>query len=264
MTTAKNDYKFGYGQAQVNMFQKWRTIDNHGEFIKPYLQKGSKVLDCGCGPGSITLGIAKLIAPGQVIGIDISDEQIKLAQHNAKKQNIGNAIFQQPNVFELPFADNTFDLVFEHAMLNHLANPLDAIKEQIRVVKPGGFIAAKDGLATIIYPQSELLKEADKLYHQPIKESGGDSYLGLKLKELFHQAGLQNIQYNIQAFNWPIDVVSDFRIQALETSTYNQQLLYEGKLTAKQIQIYQQAWRDFANAKGAIFSFVWGCAIGKK
>jgi ubiquinone/menaquinone biosynthesis C-methylase UbiE len=50
-----------------------RTVETNASFVPPHLRPGLSVLDCGCGPGSITVGLAGRVAPGQVVGIDVAD-----------------------------------------------------------------------------------------------------------------------------------------------------------------------------------------------
>ncbi len=265
-TTNENreEYAFGYGAAQVEMFQRRRNIDTCGDFVKPYLREGMRVLDCGCGPGTITVGIADMVAPGQVIGIDINAEQLDIARKNQGDKR-PNLTFQQADVMRLPFADNSFDVVFEHAMLNHFADPLAAINEQVRVLKPGGILASSNGCReAFIFPENKILTEAFDLYIQPVRDGGGDINAGFKLGELFNKAGLKNIRHTLSANNWQIEEVSAYMIRALKTNAYNQRLLKDGKITQDKLQAYAQAWDDFGKVNGACFCFLWGRAVGFK
>ena len=74
-----DEYAPGYSAAMVN-FMAQRTVEVHADFFLPHLKAGSSVLDAGCGPGTITLGLARTVAPRQVIGIDIEDSQFEQAR----------------------------------------------------------------------------------------------------------------------------------------------------------------------------------------
>ena len=94
-----------------------------------------KVLDCGCGPGVISIGLAEAVGPnGHVTGIDFAESQIAIAQACATP----NLTFQVASVYALPFEDNAFDLVFSHALFEHLADPIQGVREIRRVLRPGG------------------------------------------------------------------------------------------------------------------------------
>src|SRR5262249_36520293 len=120
-------------------FMASRTAGAHAAFALPFLWRGMRLLDCGCGPGAITRGLAARIAPGEVIGVDLAEEQIALAE----TENTPGARFQTASVYQLPFRDDTFDGAFSHALFEHLANPAKALLEIRRVVRPGGWIGLK-------------------------------------------------------------------------------------------------------------------------
>ncbi|OUL31820.1 hypothetical protein BV378_00685 [Nostoc sp. RF31YmG] len=112
-------YTLGYSSNATN-FMANRTVDSHAAFFTPDLCPGMKLLDCGCGPGTIALGLARAIAPGRVTGIDREAAQISIAAENAINQAVGNTHFQEANFYALPFLDNSFDAVFFHVLFEHL------------------------------------------------------------------------------------------------------------------------------------------------
>src|SRR3990167_8600478 len=117
----KNDkiYPVGYSDHVISLFSK-RTPETNAAFLLPHLKKGQSLLDCGCGPGSITLGFAQLLFPGQVVGVDIQPIQLEQAKKMAAVKNIGNVSFYQYDVTALPFADHSFDVVYANALLCHV------------------------------------------------------------------------------------------------------------------------------------------------
>jgi ubiquinone/menaquinone biosynthesis C-methylase UbiE len=121
-----------------------RTAAKWVGFFLPHLESGMSLLDCGCGVGSITLDLAEIVAPGQVIGLDTDSEQLEIARSQAQKRGLTNVNFEIANVYELPFADASFDAVLAHTLLIHLNDPLKALKEMRRILKPGGIVAISD------------------------------------------------------------------------------------------------------------------------
>jgi ubiquinone/menaquinone biosynthesis C-methylase UbiE len=99
--------------TNATAFMAARSFGSHGEFIRPDIKSGMKVLDCGCGPGAISVGIAEAVGPaGHVTGVDFGESQIEVAKARARP----NLTFRVASIYELPFEDGTFDLVFSHAL----------------------------------------------------------------------------------------------------------------------------------------------------
>ena len=122
-----------------------RTVEQQAAFMLPYLHSGMNLLDVGCGPGSITLGLAKAVSPGRVTGIDHDSVHVEAAEKLAEDQGITNVAFQTGNALTLPFEEGTFDAAFENNVFVHLSEDAgNAAKEIYRVLRPGGFFAARD------------------------------------------------------------------------------------------------------------------------
>ena len=138
---SSDTYKLGYDAPTVD-YMAHRTAEIHGAFFLPYLKPGGRVLDAGCGPGTITLGLAQVVGPGQVTGIDLEDTQFASGRKQAEHEGL-NVEFHKASVYELPFQDGSFDAVFSHAMLEHLSTPGIALGELRRVLKPGGLIGLR-------------------------------------------------------------------------------------------------------------------------
>jgi ubiquinone/menaquinone biosynthesis C-methylase UbiE len=103
------------------------------------------VLDAGCGPGTITLGLSRKVAPGQVVEIDTEDSQFTNAREEAQRAGL-NVEFRKASVHELPFPPRSFDAVFSHALLEHISDVDAALAEMRRVLKPGGLIGLRAGI----------------------------------------------------------------------------------------------------------------------
>src|SRR5215510_13591224 len=134
-------------------------------FLAPYLRTGMRLLDCGCGPGSITVDLARSVAPGEAIGIDLREDALAQGRALARERGIANLTFETASVYQLPYPDASFDAAFACAVLQHLAAPLAALKEMRRVLQPGGVIGIVDGSSPITfrYPTNSLLDRWDRL-----------------------------------------------------------------------------------------------------
>jgi SAM-dependent methyltransferase len=154
-----------------------------------------RLLDCGCGPGSITLGLATAVAPADAIGVDRSARAIELANALTKAQGVANASFREADVHALPFESETFDAVFAHALLQHLPDPQRAVTEMARVLKPGGVIALADfdyG-GCLLWPRDSMLDLAADLMGKLHAADGRSPYVGRTLASLLHAAGLERV-----------------------------------------------------------------------
>ena len=127
MARSPKTYTPGYSEPTLRLMLK-RTAARHAAFFTPLLHRGMRLLDCGCGPGTITLDLAKLVSPGQVFGIDLEPTQIRSAQQLSKQRQI-DATFSVASIYELPFPDWQFDAVFAHALFEHLREPGRALLE---------------------------------------------------------------------------------------------------------------------------------------
>ena len=205
-----------------------RTLDEDIPELKQYLKPGAKVLDVGCGFGTITLGVADIVDPGEVVGVDPGKDRVDVAlEWSGQVTHPGNITFQVGDSHQLDFPDDTFDVVYSHTVLHFFLDPVMGLKEQKRVSKKGGWVIASGvrDHASFRYPPCphwEKLFEACRHYMvvrleeyrasrkepaQFIEElyKSALSYLfywdihaGRKCPEWFHKAGLEDIRIEIQ------------------------------------------------------------------
>ncbi|MBV9547471.1 MAG: class I SAM-dependent methyltransferase [Chloroflexi bacterium] len=136
-------------------------------FFLPHLRPGLRLLDCGCGVGSITIGLAAAVAPGEVIGLDLEPGQIDQARALAREHGVANVTFRVGSVYDLPFADGAFDAAFAHTLLMHLHRPIVGLREIKRVLRPGGVIGvADDDQGTMLLSPAVPLVQEFLVLHQ--------------------------------------------------------------------------------------------------
>jgi len=165
-------------------------------FLAPHLRAGMRLLDCGCGPGSITVDLAQAVAPGDTIGIDLREDALAQARARARERRIANVAFQAASVYHLPFPDGSFDAAFACAVLQHLAAPLVALQEIRRVLKPGGVIGIVDASSTITFrhPTNALLEKWDTFRGLEREYTSGRPSDALQLRALLREAGFARTQ----------------------------------------------------------------------
>lgn len=193
MAGSRETYTPGYSEPTLRMMLK-RTAATHAAFFIPVLYRGMRVLDCGCGPGTITLDLAKLVSPGEVFGIDLEPTQLRSAQHPSRQQQ-SNAWFGVASVYALPFSDGQFDAVFAHALFEHLREPGRALLEMKRVLRSSGLVGIRspDWAGWLVNPPSPQIEQAFHLFKQMQIANGGNPYVGRALKGLLRQSGFSKI-----------------------------------------------------------------------
>jgi len=193
MTRSPEIYTPGYAEPTLRLMLQ-RTAAKHAAFFTPYLRGRMCVLDCGCGPATITLDLAKLVSPGQVVGIDLEPNQLRSAQDRSRQQGI-NASFGVASVYDLPFADSQFDAVFAHALFEHLREPVRALSEMRRVLRSSGIVGLRspDWAGWFVYPPCSLIEEAFRLFKEIQISNGGNPHVGRALRGLLRESGFLNV-----------------------------------------------------------------------
>jgi len=168
-----------------------RTASDWASFLLPYLRPGMRLLDGGCGPGAITLGLAEVLAPGEVVGVDLQPQVVAQARTLAAERGVTNVHFEVADLSHLPFPVASVDAVFCNAVLQYLQEPVAAVREFRRVLRPGGVagIAAMDSGSVIHGPATPLLEELQALSRRALVHHGGNPFIGRDLRRLLVEAG---------------------------------------------------------------------------
>jgi ubiquinone/menaquinone biosynthesis C-methylase UbiE len=142
------------------------------------------LLDVGCGPGNITADLAARLGDGPVVGIDLSEEVVGLAASQYPTESHPNLSFAVADAYELDFSAASFDVVYAHQVLQHLSNPVGALREMRRVLRPGGLLAVRDAdYGTFVWsPDEPLLDRWLALYHDITRANHAEANAGRYLK----------------------------------------------------------------------------------
>lgn len=170
---------------------RWRTAENSAAYLLPALEPGQRLLDVGCGPGTLTIGLAARVAPGEVIGVDRSAAVLDLARDQAARAGATNVSFTAGDAYALPFEDGSVDVAHAHQLLQHLQDPVAALAELRRVVRPGGLVAVRDAdyAGMTWFPQHPALDEWSALYHEVTQANGAEADAGRRLHSWVLEAG---------------------------------------------------------------------------
>lgn len=194
MPERQNTYIHGHHDSVLRS-HRWRTAANSAAYLIPHLRPGQQVLDVGCGPGTITIGLAQLVAPGSVVGLDKAAEPLEQARADAAEQGVRNVSFTVGDVYNLTYPDDTFGIVHAHQILQHLADPVAALAEMRRVCRAGGYVAARDAdyAAMTWYPPDPRLDRWLEMYRRVARGNQTEPDAGRRLLAWSRAAGFSEI-----------------------------------------------------------------------
>jgi len=195
MTGKEAFYTHGHHESVLRS-HTWRTAANSAAYLLPHLQPGMTLLDVGCGPGTITADLAALVGPGRVTAVDSAPEILERAAAHAAGAGYGDRVeFAVADAHELEFPDATFDVVHAHQVLQHVADPVRALREMRRVCKPGGIVAARDSdySGFVWYPRLPALDDWLSLFLSVTRANGGEPDAGRMLLAWAHEAGFEDV-----------------------------------------------------------------------
>jgi ubiquinone/menaquinone biosynthesis C-methylase UbiE len=266
--TPADRYTHGHHASVVSRHAR-RTAEREAAYLLPRLEAGQRLLDVGCGPGTITTGLARAVAPGEVVGIDVSEDVIASARTHAAESGVTNARFEVANVYALPYEDASFDVAHAHQVMQHLAAPVDALREMRRVLRPGGLVAVRDAdYATMTaWPRAASIDRWLEVYHAVAQRNGADPDAGRRLRSWVTEAGFEVVEVSAvvelmaepgEAADWARSwaeraVHSNFRTQAVEY----------GIATEDEVQAISRGWREWADSPEAFFMFVHVECLGR-
>ncbi|HCV00955.1 MAG: SAM-dependent methyltransferase [Dehalococcoidia bacterium] len=252
-------YTHGHHPSVVTQHSR-RTAEEAARFLLPKLQPGMNLLDVGCGPGSITAGLAKYVDPGNVIGIDADSGVLETARD--LNHGVSNLRFAEGDVYALPFEDDSFDVAYAHQLMQHLGDPAAALREMGRVVRSGGFVAARDSdyQTMICHPRTEEIEEWRALYTEVVRRNGADANAGRRIPAWFNHAGFNQIEVSTtvammrdsaELLNW-----GDSWAERVTNSKLADQALAYGLANQSDLERIATGWRDWARNEEALFLFV--------
>lgn len=261
MAQPEDRYTHGHHASVVGQHAR-RTAERDAAYLLPRLSSGMRLLDIGCGPGTITTGLARAVAPGEVVGLDLVPEVVAQARSHLAETGLTNVRFEEGSVYALPYPDASFDVAHAHQVLQHLGRPVDAAREALRVLRPGGVLGVRDAdYATMTaWPREPQIDRWLALYHAVATQNGADADAGRRLPSWLREAGF--VDLTVTATTVVFATPEDVRnwgyswAERVVSSSLAQQAVEYGLASRDDLAEIAAGWRRWADSPDAFFMYV--------
>lgn len=255
-------YTLGHAESVLRS-HRTRTAANSAAYLLPHLRPGMSVLDVGSGPGTVTVDLAERVAPGRVTALETSAELAVLTAEEATRRGVVVDL-HVGDVHALDLRSDSFDVVHAHQVLQHVADPVAALGEMLRVCRPGGVVAARDGdySAFTWWPASPGLSRWRELYLWAARANGGEPDAGRRLLGWAHAAGARTVRASSSTWCYA-DPASRLEwgstwAERITSSALTEQLVRAGRASEQDLAAIADAWRQWAQEPDGWFSLLHG------
>ncbi|OJV30381.1 MAG: hypothetical protein BGO26_07545 [Actinobacteria bacterium 69-20] len=251
-------YTHGHHESVLRS-HTWRTAENSAGYLLPHLRPGMSLLDVGCGPGTITIDLARRVAPSRVVGIDPSAEVLEQARAAADEAR-ADVEFLATGIDGWAHPSGPFDVVHAHQVLQHLPDPVVALRQMRSLCVPGGFVAARDAdySGMFWYPRIPELDEWLRIYHDVARGNGGEPDAGRHLSAWARAAGFRDV--TVTASIWCFASEPERRwwgglwADRVVASDLAEAALTQGRASRTDLGRIADGWRRWVGAPDAFFA----------
>ncbi|KAL9087505.1 MAG: hypothetical protein Q9165_006616 [Trypethelium subeluteriae] len=268
---AQSRQRFGVAPPQA-IHHELRNAENSAAYLLEKLRKMKEnnpqlhILDVGAGSATISVAFAKLVPAGKVTATDVNKEIFPRAQAVAETAGVKNIDFKQADGYKLPFADETFDITHCHQVLAHLKAPWDVLHEMIRVTKPGGLVAAREGdVGTeCFWPELPGLVKYHDFIVGFMKIAGGSPTAGRQLLSWALKAGVERGQITASYGTWCYSSPDDKQawakalIERVHSGRLRTTGLESGLVTESDLEEMGKAWEEWRERDDASLGMMHG------
>jgi SAM-dependent methyltransferase len=226
------------------------------------LTSGLSLLDIGSGPGTITADLAELVAPGQVTAVEPVAEALAVGESHVAERKLTNVRFEIADVHALPYEDDSFDVVHAHQVLQHLHDPVGALREMRRVSR--ALVAARDSdyKAMAWYPELPVLDEWMALYQRISRRNSGEPNAGRRLLSWANAAGFAEVTATSSVWCYASQTEREWwggmwADRILHTAIAEQAVEY-GYATRADLERISAGWREWSADKDGWFAITHG------
>jgi ubiquinone/menaquinone biosynthesis C-methylase UbiE len=251
-------YQHGHHASVVSNHAK-RTAEDCAGFFLSYLKPGMRLLDVGCGPGSITVGLARRVAPAETIGIDMSESVIETAKSLADGKATQKIAFEVGNIYRPRFTPQSFDAIFAHQVLQHLRQPTEAIRQMRELLAPGGVLGVRevDWGSTTFYPENLGMRRFLDLYYALANRNGGEPNAGRYMRRWFREAGFAETTVSTSTTSYTDLVATQgwgetYAARTLQSNIADKAMEY-GLASRADLEAMAAAWRAWGRDPDALF-----------
>lgn len=256
-------YTHGHHEAVLRSHRQ-RTAANSAAYLLDHLHPTHRLLDVGCGPGTITLDLARLLSEGSALGIDRSAEIVDAARAEAESSGVINVEFAVDDVYDLSQPDGAFDVVHAHQVLQHLADPVAALREMHRVLRDGGTLAVRDSdYGSFAWsPADPLLDRWMAIYQQVARKNDAEPNAGRYLLGWVHEAGFSDAVASSSTWTWADDEKrawwGGLWADRITQSSVADQAVKHGFSTPDELAEISEAFRRWSKHPSGVFIIVHG------
>lgn len=257
-------YALGHHDSVLRS-HRWRTAANSAAYLLAHLAAGTRILDVGCGPGTITLDFARAVGPdGWVLGLDQSESVIDEARAAASDAGIDNVEFAVGDLMDVDVGAQTFDIVHAHQVLQHVVDPVAMLRRMGRLTTADGLVAARDADygAMTWFPSDAWLDRWLEVYRATARWYGTEPDGGRHLLSWARQAGLEQVQSSASA--WCYATVDEcgwwgsLQAERIVGSAITERILGADLASREDLEQMAAAWHRWAQADAAWFGILHG------